>query len=89
VSGKAKKASVDEARKRNGPRRVRTAAILAAAFVPAFSVDSRFGIDRDFEVYDDTFQSQLPMKSENAERRAEETCARFCPLLISSPRFAL
>ena len=48
-----------------------------AAFVSAFSVDSRFGLDRGFGVYDDTFQSQLPLKSENAERRAEETFARF------------
>ena len=48
-----------------------------AAFVSAFSVDSRFGLNRGFGVYDDTFQSQLPLKSENAERRAEETFARF------------
>ena len=48
-----------------------------AAFVSAFSVDSRFGLNRGFGVYDDTFQSQMPLKSENAERRAEETFARF------------
>ena len=48
-----------------------------AAFVSSFSVDSRFGIGRGFDVYDDTFRSQAPLKSENAERRAEETFARF------------
>jgi len=55
-----------------------------AAFVSAFSVDSRFGLDRGFGVYDDTFQSQLPLKSENAERRAEETFARFSRWLESN-----
>jgi tetratricopeptide (TPR) repeat protein len=48
-----------------------------AAFVSSFSVDSRFGLDRGFDVYDDTFQSQATIKSTNAERRAEETFARF------------
>jgi arylsulfatase A-like enzyme/Flp pilus assembly protein TadD len=48
-----------------------------AAFVSSFSVDSRFGLDRGFDVYDDTFRSELPFKTQNAERRAEETLARF------------
>ncbi len=48
-----------------------------AAFVSSFSVDSRFGLDRGFEVYDDTFQADLPFKTNNAERRAEATFARF------------
>ena len=48
-----------------------------AAFVSAFSVDSRFGLDRGFDVYDDTFRPDLPFKTLNAERRAEETLARF------------
>jgi len=48
-----------------------------AAFVSSFSVDSRFGIDRGFDVYDDTFQSQATLKGTNAERRAEETFDRF------------
>jgi choline-sulfatase len=48
-----------------------------AAFVSSFSVDSRFGIDRGFDVYDDTFQSQATLKSTNAERRAAETFDRF------------
>ena len=48
-----------------------------AAFVSSFSVDSRFGIGRGFDVYDDTFQAQASLKSANAERRAEGTFSRF------------
>ncbi|MBN2207588.1 MAG: tetratricopeptide repeat protein, partial [Candidatus Aminicenantes bacterium] len=48
-----------------------------AAFVSAFSVDSRFGLDRGFDVYDDMLPSELPVKSQNAERRAEATFNRF------------
>jgi arylsulfatase A-like enzyme len=48
-----------------------------AAFVSFFSVDSRFGLDRGFDVYDDTFRSESPFKTQNAERRAEETFAGF------------
>jgi arylsulfatase A-like enzyme/tetratricopeptide (TPR) repeat protein len=48
-----------------------------AAFVSSFSVDSRFGLDRGFDVYDDTFRSELPFKTQNAERRAEETFSKF------------
>lgn len=48
-----------------------------AAFVSSFSVDSRFGLDRGFDVYDDMFGSESPFKTQNAERRAEETFARF------------
>jgi tetratricopeptide (TPR) repeat protein len=40
-------------------------------------VDSRFGLDRGFDVYDDTFRSESPFKTQNAERRAEETFAKF------------
>jgi len=48
-----------------------------AAFVSSFSVDSRFGLDRGFDVYDDTFRSESPFKTQNSERRAEETFAGF------------
>jgi arylsulfatase A-like enzyme/tetratricopeptide (TPR) repeat protein len=60
-----------------------------AAFVSSFSVDSRFGLGRGFDVYDDTFRVQQPLKSANAERRAEETFARFSRWLagIGSNRF--
>jgi arylsulfatase A-like enzyme/Tfp pilus assembly protein PilF len=55
-----------------------------AAFVSSFSVDSRFGIDRGFDVYDDTFQPQASLKSANAERRAEGTFDRFSRWLESN-----
>jgi choline-sulfatase len=55
-----------------------------AAFVSSFSVDSRFGIGRGFDVYDDTFSTQSPLKSANAERRAEETFSRFSRWLDSA-----
>lgn len=48
-----------------------------AAFVSSFSVDSRFGLGQGFDVYDDTFDVQVPLKGANAERRAEATFARF------------
>jgi choline-sulfatase len=60
-----------------------------AAFVSSFSVDSRFGLGRGFDVYDDTFQPQAPLKGANAERRAAETFARFDRWLghLGSERF--
>ena len=48
-----------------------------AAVVSSFSVDSRFGVGRGFDVYDDTFEPRAPLKGANAERRAEETFAKF------------
>lgn len=56
-----------------------------AAFVSAFSVDSRFGLDRGFEVYDDTFAINLPFKTTNSERRAEDTFTRFNRWLNKNP----
>jgi arylsulfatase A-like enzyme/Flp pilus assembly protein TadD len=50
-----------------------------AAFVASFSVDSRFGLNRGFDVYDDNFQSDSPFKSANAERKAEEVFQAFEP----------
>jgi choline-sulfatase len=60
-----------------------------SAFISSFSVDSRFGIGQGFDVYDDTFRAQQPLKSANAERRAEETFTRFSRWLagIGSNRF--
>ena len=43
-----------------------------AAFVASFAVDSRFGLDQGFDIYDDSFGEESP-----AERRAEETYAVF------------
>jgi choline-sulfatase len=56
-----------------------------AAFVSSFSVDSRFGLGRGFDVYDDTFQSQQSLKTMNEQRRAEETFDRFSRWLDKVP----
>lgn len=56
-----------------------------AAFVSSFSVDSRFGIGRGFDVYDDTFQPQQSLKGSNTQRRAEETYDRFSRWLDKAP----
>ena len=56
-----------------------------AAFVSSFSVDSRFGLARGFDVYDDTFQAQQPLKGPNSQRRAEETFNRFSRWMDRSP----
>jgi len=55
-----------------------------AAFVSSFSVDSRFGLDRGFDVYDDTFEAGQPLKGANAERRAEATFVRFSRWLAAA-----
>ena len=56
---------------------MKSAGRTTAAFVGSFSVDSRFGLDRGFEVYDDDFAAGQPFKSLNAERRADEVYAPF------------
>ena len=48
-----------------------------AAFVASFTVDSRFGLDQGFDVYDDNFQEGSPFKALNSERKAEEVFASF------------
>ncbi len=52
-----------------------------AAFTASFSVDSRFGLARGFDVYDDSFQEETPFKSANSERRADEVFASFASWL--------
>ena len=53
--------------------------LKTAAFVASFSVDSRFGLDKGFDVYDDNFQEGTPFKAVNAERKAEQVYAAFLP----------
>jgi len=48
-----------------------------AAFVSSFTVDSRFGLDQGFDVYDDNFRRGQAFKPLNAERRAEEVFEPF------------
>ncbi|MBU1474870.1 MAG: sulfatase-like hydrolase/transferase [Acidobacteria bacterium] len=48
-----------------------------AAFLASFSVDSRFGLDQGFDLYDDNFQEGSPFKAVNSERKAEVVYSRF------------
>jgi len=48
-----------------------------SAFVSSFSLDSRFGLDQGFEVYDDTFETDEFLKSFRSERTADKTSASF------------
>jgi len=70
-----------------GPEQLTIAEVLkgkglkTAAFVASFSVDSRFGLNKGFEVYDDDFQPGLPFKPANSERKAEQVFSVFSPWL--------
>ncbi len=61
-----------------GPRNLTLAEHLkgrgyaTAAFVGAFPLDSRFGLDQGFDVYDDSLPSRPAVMGTYAERRAEE-----------------
>lgn len=48
-----------------------------AAFVSSFTVDSRFGLDQGFDVYDDKFAEAQAFKALNSERKAEKVYAAF------------
>jgi arylsulfatase A-like enzyme/Flp pilus assembly protein TadD len=48
-----------------------------AAFIGAFPVDSRFGLDQGFDVYDDKFKEDEKFKAFNSERRAEHVFKSF------------
>ena len=50
-----------------------------AAFLASFSVDSRFGLDQGFDLYDDNFQEGTPFKALNSERKAEQVYQIFSP----------
>jgi len=70
-----------------GPDKLTLAEILkdrgygTAAFTAAFSVDSRFGLDQGFDVYDDDFLTGSPFKPVNSERRAEQVHGLFASWL--------
>lgn len=57
--------------------RLKARVVRSAAFVASFSVDSRFGLDQGFDLYDDSFEAGLPFKSANSERRADTVAALF------------
>ncbi len=48
-----------------------------SAFVSSFTLDSRFGLDQGFDVYDDTFEYEEFLKSFRSERTADKTSASF------------
>jgi arylsulfatase A-like enzyme/Tfp pilus assembly protein PilF len=48
-----------------------------AAFVGSFTVDSRFGLDQGFDVYDDRFAEAQAFKALNSERKAEKVFEAF------------
>jgi arylsulfatase A-like enzyme/tetratricopeptide (TPR) repeat protein len=60
-----------------------------AAFVGAYPLDSRFGLDQGFEVYDDQYQRKYNLKPSTLERRAEEVVTRAVEYLerAASPWF--
>jgi len=57
--------------------RLKARGYSTAAFVASFSVDSRFGLDQGFDLYDDNFQPGLPLKPVNSERPADAVAALF------------
>lgn len=53
-----------------------SAGYQTAAFVGAFVLDARFGLDRGFDIYDDNYGERLPTgRVEVVERRAEQVTA--------------
>lgn len=55
----------------------RRAGLRTAAFVGAYPLDARFGLDRDFEVYDDEYPlGTRPDQYKMAERRGDEVVSR-------------
>jgi len=52
-----------------------------AAFVASFTLDSRFGLDRGFDLYDDSVQGGEALKSFRSERDAGAVLAALSPWL--------
>lgn len=57
--------------------RLKERGFRTAAFVASFSVDSRFGLDQGFDLYDDSFEAGMPFKPVNSERPADAVAALF------------
>ena len=55
------------------------------AFIGAFPLDSRFGLDRGFDVYDDTFSSKPAFEGAFKERRASEVVKAAAAWLSCQP----
>jgi tetratricopeptide (TPR) repeat protein len=50
---------------------------FTSAFVASFTLDSRFGLDQGFDVYDDTFDSRQALKTYRSERPADRVASAF------------
>ncbi len=57
--------------------RLKEGGYRTAAFVGSFTVDSRFGLDQGFEVYDDQFSKLSALKNFREERSAEAVFDAF------------
>ena len=51
--------------------------LATSAFVSSFTVDSRFGLEQGFDVYDDLLSPDQTFKALNSERRADAVYASF------------
>ena len=56
---------------------LKTKGLETSAFVSSFTVDSRFGLDQGFDVYDDLLSPDQTFKALNSERRADAVYASF------------
>ena len=57
--------------------RLRTRGYRTAAFTASFTLDSRFGLDQGFDLYDDDLEPGSSFQSSDAERRGGEVATRF------------
>lgn len=51
--------------------------LATSAFVASFTLDSRFGLDQGFDVYNDTFDSRQALKNFRSERPADQVASAF------------
>lgn len=56
---------------------LKTKGLETSAFVSSFTVDSRFGLEQGFDVYDDLLSPDQTFKALNSERRADAVYASF------------
>jgi arylsulfatase A-like enzyme/tetratricopeptide (TPR) repeat protein len=72
------------------PEILRDHGYATAAFVSAFVLDSRWGLNRGFDVYFDKFNQYQEVNRDEVQRRAEETeseVERWLPTLQGKPFF--
>ena len=62
---------------------LKAAGYATGAFVSAFPLDSRFGLNQGFDVYDDHYPSKASPGQEFTERSAERTIAAAVPWLAA------